>query len=252
MVFTAGFSIKLPDGTQVGRRHLRQFFSEIFKLVVKNSIQSVLELGLSDGQKIKDLIIISISQSGNLLNIESRVTLEEKCNGSCEGQLESTTIASIITDHLNEVVADGSFIETLQTEAAKSEECDECQEIESATLTARVTISDLILLVTTTIPTATPTTSTPSTKPASIMYLWVPDWQGSNKGCILSPSSIDTYSPKYNEKDTCCLSHYKWDYATCSGGTVSSPAGWYPVSGIITFAMFCHGFKVPASLALFG
>lgn len=145
MVVTASFSINLPDGTQVGRRQLRQLFSENFKLVVKKSIQSVLELGVSDGQTIKDVIIISISQSGNILNIDSQVTLEEKCNGSCEGQLESTSIASTITDYLNEVVADGSFIETLQTEVANSMECDECQEIESATLTANVAISGLIL-----------------------------------------------------------------------------------------------------------
>ena len=242
MVVTAGFSVNLPDGTQVGSRQLRQF-SENFKLVMKKSIQSVLELGLSDGQTIKDVFIISISQSGNILNIDSQVTLEEICNGSCERQLESTAIAITITDYLNEVVADGSFIETLQTEAAKSEECDECQEIESATLTANVAISGLILFVKTASPTTNPTTPTPSTKTAFITYLWVPDWQGSNKGCIRSPSSTETYSPKYNEKDTCCLTHYNWDYATCLGRTVSSPAGWYPVSGIITVPYFAMVFK---------
>jgi hypothetical protein len=242
MVVTASFSINLPDGTQVGRRQLRRLFSENFKLVVKKSIQSVLELGVSDGQTIKDVIIISISQSGNILNIDSQVTLEEICNSSCEGQLESTSIASTITDYLNEVVADGSFIETLQTKAANTMECDECQEIESATLTANVAISGLSLLVTTASPTANPTTPTPSTKTASITYLWVPDWQGSNNGCIRSPSSTETYSPKYNEKDTCCLTHYNWDYDTCSGRTVSSPAGWYPVSGIITVPCFAMVF----------
>lgn len=212
--------------------------------MVKKSIQSVLELGVSDGQTIKDVIIISISQSGNILNIDSQVTLEEICNSSCEGQLESTSIANTITDYLNEVVADGSFIETLQTEAANSMESDKCQEIESATLTANVAISGLILLVTTASPTANPTTPTPSTKTASVTYLWVPDWQGSNKGCIRSPSSTETYSPKYNKKNTGCLTHYNWDYATCLGRTVSSPAG-YPVSGIITVPCFAMVFKYP-------
>jgi hypothetical protein len=82
--------------------------------------------------------------------------------------------------------------------------------------------------------TSRPTTSKPTAAPASVTYLWVPDWQVSNAGCVQSPSNVETYTPKYNDQSTCCSTHYNWDYVTCMGGsgTANTLTGWYPVSAI--------------------
>jgi hypothetical protein len=72
------------------------------------------------------------------------------------------------------------------------------------------------------------------TNGASVIYSWVPDWTGLNKGCVSAPlGSIETYTPKYDEQSACCSFHYNWDIATCMGmTTVLPPSGWYPVSSI--------------------
>ena len=72
------------------------------------------------------------------------------------------------------------------------------------------------------------------TNGASVIYSWVPDWTGFNKGCVSAPlGSIETYTPKYDEQSACCSFHYNWDLATCMGTTtVFPPSGWYPVSSI--------------------
>jgi hypothetical protein len=72
------------------------------------------------------------------------------------------------------------------------------------------------------------------TNGASVIYSWVPDWTGLNKGCVSAPlGSIETYTPKYDEQIACCSFHYNWDLATCMGTTAAlPPSGWYPVSSI--------------------
>ena len=75
------------------------------------------------------------------------------------------------------------------------------------------------------------------TNGASVIYSWVPDWKGLNKGCVSVPlGSIETYMPKYKEQSGCCSFHYSWDVATCMGASTATlvpPSGWYPVSSII-------------------
>ena len=73
------------------------------------------------------------------------------------------------------------------------------------------------------------------TNGASVIFSWVPDWLGLNKGCISKPlGSIETYTPKYEDHSVCCSFHYSWDVATCMGASVIMlpPSGWYPVSPI--------------------
>jgi hypothetical protein len=73
------------------------------------------------------------------------------------------------------------------------------------------------------------------TNGASVIYSWVPDWMGLNKGCVSAPlGSIETYTSKYEEQSVCCSFHYSWDVATCMGAstTLLPPSGWYPVSSI--------------------
>jgi len=74
------------------------------------------------------------------------------------------------------------------------------------------------------------------TNGASVIYSWVPDWKGLNKGCFSAPlGSIETYTPKYEEQSVCCSFHYSWDVATCMSASTNllPPSGWYPVSSII-------------------
>jgi hypothetical protein len=69
------------------------------------------------------------------------------------------------------------------------------------------------------------------TNGASVIYSWVPDWAGLNKGCVSAPlGSIETYTPKYDKQSACCSFHYSGDIATCMGTAVLPPSGWYPVS----------------------
>jgi len=73
------------------------------------------------------------------------------------------------------------------------------------------------------------------TNGASVIYSWVPDWKGLNKGCVSAPlGSIETYTPKYEEQSVCCSFHYSWDVTTCMSASTNllPPSGWYPVSSI--------------------
>ena len=67
------------------------------------------------------------------------------------------------------------------------------------------------------------------TNGASVIYSWVPDWMGLNKGCVSAPlGSIETYTSKYEEQSVCCSFHYSWDVATCMGAstTLLPPSFW--------------------------
>ncbi|KAL3769180.1 hypothetical protein ACHAW5_000650 [Stephanodiscus triporus] len=195
VLFNATFPISVQNGTHiVSRRQLRRLVSDIFTDVVKNSIQSVLQSTLTDGQTIEDIIITGISQSGEILLIDCQVILEERCIGSCEEQLENTTIYTTATNGLKEAVANGNFTATLRELAAnESEGCDECLKTKNATLAAtNVATSNPIVMVTTDTPTAAPTaTTTPSSlAPTSATPMVV----NASYTASSSPTSITTSS----------------------------------------------------------
>ncbi|KAL3777760.1 hypothetical protein ACHAW5_004983 [Stephanodiscus triporus] len=144
------------EDTGSGRRQLRRLSLENIKSMLMNVITALVESDLEKekGQKVVAVLINSILQTGgNNMSIRLRLTLSERCKGTCLEILKTTTLVTNAQRHLN----GSDFIVTLQEEAGEMSDCDECQKIKNAKLTAIMKLSKAILSVTT--PTKAPTKS---------------------------------------------------------------------------------------------